>query len=197
MPNMRDWNGPGFLLDACMPHQLTSISKTSFTKSAMTPPVQVTIRHFNCMNISPIQGDRMISTFKAYQLWSDSLPRVARLTCTNWEFIQRGPFYIDGTQDAGPDNGSGFCIHERMEEGGTGYLPNARNQPTASHCGKSKTSFPHWPPSTYEEAVEQLQCLIGESFPHLISLANCWIIPFEALSCSLLSLLSLLFLPYV
>ena len=69
-----------------------------------------------------------------------------------------------------------FVRDEKRKEGETGYLPSGRNMLTACHCGKSKTSFPHWPPSTYEEAVEQLRCLIGESFPHRLYLANCWII---------------------
>ncbi|KAN0077781.1 hypothetical protein V8E54_006085 [Elaphomyces granulatus] len=40
---------------------------------------------------------------------------------------------------------------------------------------KSLTSYPHWPPSTYEEAVAQLRSLIGESFPHRMYLADCWL----------------------
>ena len=65
---------------------------------------------------------------------------------------------------------------ERKKEGGSGHLPNARNQSTTCHCGKSKVSFSHWPPSTYEEAVEQVRCLIGESSPHRLYLAHCWIV---------------------
>lgn len=68
-----------------------------------------------------------------------------------------------------------FVRDEKRKEGETGYLPSGRNMLTACHCGKSKTSFPHWPPSTYEEA-EQLRCLLGESFPHRLYLGHCWII---------------------
>ncbi|KAN0078763.1 hypothetical protein V8E54_005276 [Elaphomyces granulatus] len=54
-------------------------------------------------------------------------------------------------------------VHDQKEkEGGQRYLPKAKR----CHCGKSLTSYPHWPPSTYEEAVAQLRSLIGESFPH-------------------------------
>ena len=67
-----------------------------------------------------------------------------------------------------------FARDERRKEGETAYLPNCRNSMIACHCGKSRTSFPHWPPSTYEEAVEQLRCLIGESFPHRQYLGYCW-----------------------
>jgi len=63
-------------------------------------------------------------------------------------------------------------VHEQKEkDGGQRYLPKAKR----CHCGKSLTSYPHWPPSTYEEAVAQLQSLIGESFPHRLYLGHCWI----------------------
>src|SRR6267378_8720541 len=63
-------------------------------------------------------------------------------------------------------------VHEQKEkDGGQRYLPKAKR----CHCGKSLTSYPHWPPSTYEEAVAQLQSLIGESFPHRLYLAHCWV----------------------
>src|SRR5712664_3277422 len=62
-------------------------------------------------------------------------------------------------------------VRDQKEKGGQRYLPKAKR----CHCGKSLTSYPHWPPSTYEEAVAQLQCLIGESFPHRLYLAHCWI----------------------
>lgn len=42
-------------------------------------------------------------------------------------------------------------------------------------CGKSGTSYPHWPPSCREEAVAQLRCLL-ESTPHRLYLAHCWLI---------------------
>jgi len=42
-------------------------------------------------------------------------------------------------------------------------------------CNKSLTSYPHWPPTTYDEAMAQLNCLIGESYPHRIYLAECWV----------------------
>jgi len=40
-------------------------------------------------------------------------------------------------------------------------------------CGKSATSYPHWPPSCHEEAVDQLRCLL-EAQPHRLHLAHGW-----------------------
>ena len=42
------------------------------------------------------------------------------------------------------------------------------------NCGKSRTSYPHWPPTCKLEAVDQLRCLVGESAPHRQYLAHCW-----------------------
>ena len=33
-------------------------------------------------------------------------------------------------------------------------------------CGKSMTSYPHWPPTCQSEAVDQLHCLVGQSYAH-------------------------------
>ncbi|KAN0086376.1 hypothetical protein V8E54_000064 [Elaphomyces granulatus] len=63
-------------------------------------------------------------------------------------------------------------VHEEKEkQGEVGPLPKARR----CRCDKSLTSYPHWPPTTYEEAIAQLNCLIGESYPHRPYLADCWI----------------------
>ena len=51
-----------------------------------------------------------------------------------------------------------FVRDQKENEGGQRYLPKAKR----CHCGKSLTSYPHWPPSTYEEAVAQLQSLIRQ-----------------------------------
>jgi|SRR5467141_560509 len=64
-----------------------------------------------------------------------------------------------------------FVHDEKEKEGGQRHLPKVKR----CHCGKSLTSYPHWPPSTYEEAVAQLRSLIGESFPHRMYLADCWL----------------------
>ena len=44
------------------------------------------------------------------------------------------------------------------------------------NCGKSRTSYPHWPPTCKSEAVDQLRCLVGESAPHRQYLAHCWMV---------------------
>jgi hypothetical protein len=41
--------------------------------------------------------------------------------------------------------------------------------------GKSRTSHPHWPPTCQTEALDQLNCLLGQSYPHRLYLAHCWI----------------------
>ena len=46
---------------------------------------------------------------------------------------------------------------------------------TKCDCGKSRTSYPHWPPSCRSEAVDQLCCLLGRSYPHREYLADCWL----------------------
>ena len=62
-------------------------------------------------------------------------------------------------------------VHNEKEKEGTGtYLPNVKR----CYCGKSRTSYPHWPPTTLKEAVAQLKCLIGEFKPHRMYLAHCW-----------------------
>jgi hypothetical protein len=40
-------------------------------------------------------------------------------------------------------------------------------------CGKSGTSYPHWPPSCHEEALDQLRCIL-EAYPHRLHLAHGW-----------------------
>jgi hypothetical protein len=42
-------------------------------------------------------------------------------------------------------------------------------------CGKSQSSYPHWPPTGQQEALDQLQCLLGRSYPHRDYLAECWL----------------------
>ena len=64
-------------------------------------------------------------------------------------------------------------VHNEKEKEGTGtYLPNVKR----CYCDKSRTSYPHWPPTTLKEAVAQLKCLIGEFQPHRMYLAHCWMI---------------------
>ncbi|KAN0077548.1 hypothetical protein V8E54_005852 [Elaphomyces granulatus] len=36
-------------------------------------------------------------------------------------------------------------------------------------------SFPHWPPTSYEEAIEQLRCVLGKDIGHRRYLASCWL----------------------
>ncbi|KAN0069184.1 hypothetical protein V8E54_012813 [Elaphomyces granulatus] len=60
---------------------------------------------------------------------------------------------------------------EREEAGMEQSLPHL----TRCSCGKSRTSYPHWPPTTHGEAMAQLRCLTGTSYPHRLYLADCWI----------------------
>jgi hypothetical protein len=41
-------------------------------------------------------------------------------------------------------------------------------------CHKSSMSYPHWPPSHYNEAIDQLHCLLGYSFSHRKHLLHGW-----------------------
>ena len=64
---------------------------------------------------------------------------------------------------------------ERKKEGMTKYLLRGRRTSTPScACGKSRTSYPHWPPSCQTEAMDQLRCLLGQSYPHREHLAHSW-----------------------
>jgi hypothetical protein len=58
------------------------------------------------------------------------------------------------------------------KEGESIYLPKSKR----CYCHKSQTSYPHWPPTTHEEAVAQLRCLMGQSYAHRMYLTECWII---------------------
>ena len=63
-------------------------------------------------------------------------------------------------------------VHEEREEVGMKQsLPHLNR----CSCGKSRTSYPHWPPTTHGEAMAQLRCLTGTSYPHRMYLADCWI----------------------
>ena len=50
-----------------------------------------------------------------------------------------------------------------------------KNRRSQCYCGMSTMSYPHWPPSCYEEAQDQLHCLIGRSNSHRMYLASCWL----------------------
>jgi hypothetical protein len=64
-----------------------------------------------------------------------------------------------------------YVRNERAEAGMKRRLPHLAH----CSCGKSNTSYPHWPPTTHGEAVAQMRCLIGRSYPHRLYLADCWI----------------------
>jgi len=61
---------------------------------------------------------------------------------------------------------------ERDEAGMNHHLPHSAR----CFCGKSNTSYPHWPPTTHREAMAQLRCLTGRSHPHRLYLADCWVV---------------------
>ncbi|KAN0074066.1 hypothetical protein V8E54_008003 [Elaphomyces granulatus] len=57
---------------------------------------------------------------------------------------------------------------------GTGR-PRTRIVNHNCYCRKSSISFPHWPPSSYQEAVQQLLCVLGENIDHRKSLSSSWL----------------------
>ena len=61
---------------------------------------------------------------------------------------------------------------ERKKDGMGWDLPKGRR----CDCGKSRTSYPHWPPTSQTEAIDQLKCLLGQSYPHRQYLAHCWMV---------------------
>ena len=63
-----------------------------------------------------------------------------------------------------------FVDVERKKDGIGWDLPRGRY----CDCGKSMTSYPHWPPTCQSEAVDQLHCLVGQSYPHRQYLAQTW-----------------------
>ena len=66
-----------------------------------------------------------------------------------------------------------YVQSEREKEGMK--LIDLAHRRTKCDCGKSRTSYPHWPPSCRSEAVDQLCCLLGRSYPHREYLAKCWL----------------------
>ena len=65
-----------------------------------------------------------------------------------------------------------YVDSEREKEGMERCLPDGQH--TKACCGKSGTSYPHWPPSYRSEATDQLLCLLGRSYPHRLHLADLW-----------------------
>jgi len=59
---------------------------------------------------------------------------------------------------------------ERKKDGNGWDLPRGRY----CACDKSMTSYPHWPPTCQSEAVDQLHCLVWQSYPHRQCLAHTW-----------------------
>jgi hypothetical protein len=56
----------------------------------------------------------------------------------------------------------------------SGRRPGTRIVNYNCYCRKSAISFPHWPPSSYQEAVQQLRCVLGENINHRKYLASSW-----------------------
>jgi hypothetical protein len=52
-----------------------------------------------------------------------------------------------------------YVQSEREKQGKESYVRLGRC------CGKSESSYPHWPPTCQAEALDQLQCLLGRSYP--------------------------------
>src|SRR6267378_1391318 len=69
-----------------------------------------------------------------------------------------------------------YVTSEMSALGLTHGLPRLRRQfRTRACCHKSRISYPHWPPSSEEEAFDQLDCLLDEpkTAPHRMYLAEC------------------------
>jgi len=64
----------------------------------------------------------------------------------------------------------GYVRGERKAAGMKQYLPYSAH----CFCGRSRTSYPHWPPTTHGEAMAQPRCLTGNSYQHRLHLADCW-----------------------
>jgi len=69
------------------------------------------------------------------------------------------------------DSWLSFVRYELEQLGMPTYLPSS----SACFCGKGLVSYPHWRPSTYEEAIQQLHSLLFYPRPHRPSLASCWL----------------------
>jgi hypothetical protein len=52
------------------------------------------------------------------------------------------------------------------------WLPSS---PLSCFCQRSWISYPHWPPSTYQEVLEQLECVLRKNSDHRKYLASCWL----------------------
>jgi hypothetical protein len=64
-----------------------------------------------------------------------------------------------------------YVSSERLELGLEARLPPSSY---GLCCGLSRTSYPHWPPTHYREALDQLRSLLGQSAPHRKYLADLW-----------------------
>ncbi|KAN0075926.1 hypothetical protein V8E54_007196, partial [Elaphomyces granulatus] len=71
-----------------------------------------------------------------------------------------------------------FVRSELVQEGYPPFLHRRRflylNSGHRCLCHKSLMSYPHWPPSCYEEALDQLRCIVGQDVNHRGYLAHCW-----------------------
>jgi hypothetical protein len=65
-----------------------------------------------------------------------------------------------------------FVRHELTKLGMSSWLPSS---PLSCFCQRSWISYTHWPPSTYQEALEQLECVLRKNNDHRKYLASCWL----------------------
>ena len=71
-----------------------------------------------------------------------------------------------------------FVRSERQKDGLSSFLPSfhsVQKSAVQCYCGKSAISFPHWPPTSYDEAIEQLRFLLGKQIGHRKYLASQWL----------------------
>ena len=63
------------------------------------------------------------------------------------------------------------------DEGKASFLPsiNRSGSTRSCFCNKSSISYPHWPPSSYEESIDHLFILLLHPRPSQPTLAFCWL----------------------
>ena len=63
------------------------------------------------------------------------------------------------------------------DEGKPSYLPciGRSGSKRSCFCNKNSISYPHWPPSSYEESIDQLFILLLYPCPSRPTLAFCWL----------------------
>ena len=75
--------------------------------------------------------------------------------------------FSDGIFDTWID----YVYSERTQ---VGLYEELANNETGCYCGKGRMTFPHWPPTTMNEATEQLRNCLTKENTHRRYLTFCW-----------------------